>query len=213
MCCSFTSHKYIRTARPPSTQSANMASRPDTVIYRIIDNNDESRNDEFTVTLRENSRVIVVISRTAYYRRIIPDGGLQLADIRRMMDLFGVRFSRLIEVLNRRQFRGVIGPVLAEMAELNAFFTRFRPILLILPQQQQPPPPPPPQLSALDTAPGGETTCAICLETGADTQNQEWSTAEGCAHHSFHTACIQRWTGGNCPTCRAPWRNTRRRLL
>lgn len=212
MSCSFTPHKYIRSPHPPSTQSAaNMAIRPDTVIYHIIDNDDdESRNDEFTVILRENSRVIVVISRTAYYRRIIPDGGLQFPDIQRMMDLFGVRFSRLIEVLNRRPFREVIGPVLAEMAEFNALFTRFRPILLSLLQQQ---PPPPPQLSALDTAPGGETTCAICLETGADTQNQEWSTAEGCAHHSFHTACIQRWTGGNCPTCRAPWRNTRRRLL
>jgi hypothetical protein len=49
-----------------------------------------------------------------------------------------------------------------------------------------------------------DETCAICLDTRAETQNQVWATADGCSLHCFHAGCIGKLTQTTCPMCRAP---------
>ncbi len=61
-----------------------------------------------------------------------------------------------------------------------------------------------PTLNRVLTVIDDDLVCVICLGTGAESQQEDWVTAQGCDSHRYHSACIQHWTRGTCPLCRAP---------
>ena len=179
-----------------------------TIRYIIVD--DEYRigdHDELNVTIAD--RIMVAISRTRYLRCEIPEGGFRNWELTFIMFQLGVSEAQLLRQLNRPEFMGVAGPAAAsrEYAMNNRsqflanFFDGLRNVPLVLPpeliQRNVP------HLLTADSVAGDET-CAICLDEKGDNPSQPWATSAGCALHRFHLKCIERWSGGTCPTCRAP---------
>ena len=160
----------------------------------------------FTVIVRRNTRVLILTSRTMYYRRRIPEGGFLTDDILHMENLLGIRFERLVDLLERRSgLDGIVNPEVTFWVMMYETTNRLPPRFIIRHRQQaNNAVAATPQLLH-QVVPSPDDTCVICLETGGVNQPyQEWSTVEGCDAHHFHTACIRRW-GTSCPTCRAPW--------
>lgn len=57
------------------------------------------------------------------------------------------------------------------------------------------------------TSVDSDHTCALCQHSQMEEEEPDplWSTAKGCAAHTFHTTCLQKWTGGFCPLCRCKY--------
>lgn len=186
------------------------------------------------ITVDENTMMMTATTRTAHLERKIPseeEGGFALDDFLATADLLGCSPMQLCLGLVDAPGNGGISPELiaelllvvygrtvtatisgagldVEVREMTANDEEVLTIKVI------------PQLTAVDTANQDGAVCVICMESSATTpspsqqQNQEeeekeekeWSTAAGCDTHRFHTACIRLWTGGSCPSCRAPFR-------
>ena len=198
------------------------------VIYQIIPdddddhqeeeggaNNDDNNNNNLPViTIRE--RTIYAITRTSYYRRTIPDGGMQFDDLFRMAGRTGgiMRISLvwIAAQLNRPEFGGVAGTYVAELASLygvdlnrvadGIIQAHHRVRTLFVPRL----------ITADETAVPGDFVCAVCLLTREETTSGEnndnnWVTADGCPFHFFHRECMLPWSGSNnnkCMTCSRP---------
>jgi hypothetical protein len=165
-----------------------------TVIYRIVDEEDGENTPEITV----QNRTLTAISRTLYYRRQIPERGVQLDDFLAMAEQLEVDPDWLLNSLfNHLDIDNAV-LLLVHLQLMNGG-------VVFVVGAESPPEHPAPRLNVLNEPPE-EGTCAICLETSSDTPGKAWATAEGCDTHRFHTACIRDWRGGTCPICRVPLR-------
>jgi hypothetical protein len=199
-------HSHHHTRDMSSTTNNNR--RPNEVFRQQEGGNVDGASDAslFTVIVRRNTRVLILTSRTVYYRRRIPEGGFLTDDILHMENLLGIRFERLVDLLERRSgLDGIVNPEVTFWVMMYETTNRLPPRFIIRHRQQaNNAVAATPQLLH-QVVPSPDDTCVICLETGGVNQPyQEWSTVEGCDAHHFHTACIRRW-GTSCPTCRAPW--------
>jgi hypothetical protein len=193
------------------------------VFYRIIDNEDDDGRPPI-ITIRE--RNVYIISHTMYYRLPIPDGGFQIRDILDLRRRLDNRYTGpwIAAQLNRREYRGVAGTFVAELAARNdtAIYNarpnraadRYQIFMRVIRDAQNDRPPAVgnaleiqtrrahvPSMIAVDAVPANYT-CVVCLLTSDETPGRKWVTADGCALHMFHRRCLRPWTGGNCMTCR-----------
>ena len=171
------------------------------VYYRIVDDEVDPNNNELEITIRNGT--VYAISRTHYYRKQIPAGGLEFMDLFRMSARLGATMIWLAAQLSRPEHEGIAGPYVAELATLHGvdlvpvveglLQTRRRSAFR-------------PRLVDFEYVPEDEV-CYICLLSAEETPEDDWVIAEGCSRHRFHRECMLQWTGSNCMTCQAPLRS------
>ena len=170
--------------------------------YRIIDEDFDPVRDTNTLTVKtEGGTKLVIISRTAYYARPIPQRGLSLHTFLHMTRLVGVRIRPLMLGLLRLKMEGGMSiSLVRDLAGfegqefVNTVEAAINAIYSNIPHN--------PMVRTIRNVPDTEQ-CVICLQTKAESPTHHWSAATGCNRHIFHTACIQDWHGGSCPMCRA----------
>lgn len=215
------SHLCIYCLLSSSSQQEHMDRA---VFYRIIDDHDDNNNNNIEANtgalhIRITDNIVYATSRTLYYRRPIPAGGLSLDDLREMrLRLNGPSVYWIAEQLNRPEYGGVAGADVAGLAsflygiDLDSIVDeifRQHPRILQVPEVLTVPEVVPllTTVVVVETVPQ-DYTCVVCQLTAGETPtNEEWVTAAGCSLHFVHRMCMVPWTRGTCMTCRAPLRS------
>ena len=160
-------HSHHHTRDMSSTTNNNR--RPNEVFRQQEGGNVDGASDAslFTVIVRRNTRVLILTSRTVYYRRRIPEGGFLTDDILHMENLLGIRFERLVDLLERRSgLDGIVNPEVTFWVMMYETTNRLPPRFIIRHRQQaNNAVAATPQLLH-QVVPSPDDTCVICLETG-----------------------------------------------
>ena len=179
------------------------------IVYNIVDNEFRAGDDnEPNVTIV--GRMAIAVTRTIYIRCEIPVGGMGFMELMGMSTRLGIRAAVLAEQLNRPEYGGVAGPIVADMAQLNRMdVNRVADGLIInnlvnqmvrrtpVETRHQP------RIVDVDSVAEDEV-CAICLQEKKDDPSLPWAIAAGCTRHKYHRECLEPWRGNHCMTCRAP---------
>ena len=128
--------------------------------------------------------------RTTSHTYEIEEGGLTIEELTDFSTQLGVPSAWLAAQLNRPQFGGAAGPVVANMAQ---FINGARDGPVVVETRR---------IVPVDSVAEDET-CVVCLQEKQDDPTLPWAIAAGCTRHKFHRKCLEQWQGDTCITCRA----------
>ena len=147
-------------------------------IYRRTDFSHDEEPPSITIV---DGNTIVAVSPTVYYSIPIPEGGVPFAFVFRMRAFLNVHGGWIVGQLNRAEFGGAAGPLIARTAQNIDTTVGPRATPSRVPPQVIQPPRPFPVLRVLDkdNTPDDDD-CVICVGTECQTT---WATCAGCDFH------------------------------
>ena len=180
--------------------SKHPSQQPAMIVYNIVDDEFHA-GDSNQPTVTIVGRTVIAVSRTIYIRCEISEEGLGFPELFRMMNLLRVRIAWLAQQLNRPEYGGIAGEIIANAAQINqADIDRARngPLYASIMSRLVRP-----RIVEVNSVTDDET-CVICQHTKNDDRSLRWAIASGCPRHMFHLDCIRPWRGSRCMICRAP---------